>query len=79
MVTNVQQSILEVVADVLECEEDELSTAYGKTENDEWDSVNALRMFTIIENELNIRLDMEAFLKVETIQDIIDLVEAATK
>lgn len=74
MVLNVQQTILKVVADVLECNEDELSTTYSKEENDEWDSVNALRMFVIIENEFKIRLDMETFLKVETIQDIIDLV-----
>ncbi|QDY73373.1 acyl carrier protein [Geobacillus thermoleovorans] len=79
MVTSLEQLILEIVADVLECEEDELSMTYSKEENDKWDSVNTLRMLTSIESEFDIRLDMEKFLKAETIQDIVDLVEATRK
>ncbi|WP_347553117.1 acyl carrier protein (plasmid) [Pseudalkalibacillus hwajinpoensis] len=76
MITSVQQSIIEVVAEILECEEQELSMGYRKEENDEWDSVNTLRMFTSIEAEFNVRLSMEQFLNVETIQDIVSLIEA---
>ncbi|NNU95803.1 acyl carrier protein [Anoxybacillus sp. EFIL] len=79
MVTSLEQLILEIAADVLECEEDELSMTYSKEENDKWDSVNTLRMLTSIESEFDIRLDMEKFLKAETIQDIVDLVEATRK
>lgn len=79
MVTSLEQLILEIVADVLECEEDELSMTYSKEENDKWDSVNTLRMLTSIESEFDIRLDMEKLLKAETIQDIVDLVEATRK
>ncbi|MDO6657354.1 acyl carrier protein [Anaerobacillus sp. 1_MG-2023] len=76
MITSVQQSIIEVVAEILECEESDLSMEFSKEENDEWDSVNTLRMFTSLEAEFNVRLSMEQFLNVETIQDIVNLIEA---
>ncbi|WP_273854157.1 acyl carrier protein [Guptibacillus spartinae] len=76
MITSVQQSIIEVVAEILECEESDLSMGFSKEENDEWDSVNTLRMFTSLEAEFNVRLSMEQFLNVETIQDIVNLIEA---
>lgn len=79
MIASIQQLLFEVVAEILECEEEELSLSYRKEDNENWDSVNALRLFVGIESEFDIQLDMEKFLQVETIRDIVDMVEAAKK
>ncbi|MFC0562527.1 acyl carrier protein [Halalkalibacter alkalisediminis] len=77
MPITVEKIIFAIFADVLEVEEGDVTLDFSKEEDSEWDSVNSLRLFTNIEDEFSIRLDMNEFMNTSTVRGIVELVEAA--
>ncbi|BAB05565.1 acyl carrier protein [Halalkalibacterium halodurans] len=76
MAVVIKEAIFTIFAEVLELEENEITFDFSKEEHSEWDSVNSLRLFTNIEEELDVRLDMNAFMNAATIREVVALVEA---
>ncbi|MFK4469730.1 acyl carrier protein [Bacillus sp. RC252] len=67
--------LTELLADILEVEEEEISFNKELSDYEGWDSVNSLRILTHVEDEFNIRLSMDQYSKVQTIEQLQTLIE----
>ncbi|MCX4748867.1 phosphopantetheine-binding protein [Kitasatospora sp. NBC_01287] len=68
------QVVKEVVAQLLDLEEDGLSMEQPLADIEEWDSVNALRVLVYLERELGEPVDYDRFMKAELLADLSALV-----
>jgi acyl carrier protein len=68
------EKLIELIAEVLDMEPEELSADVGPNQIEEWDSVNALRILTHIETEWGVRLTMEEYAQAQTIGDLAELI-----
>ncbi|MCR6112584.1 acyl carrier protein [Bacillus sp. A301a_S52] len=79
MLTTVEKTVLDIFQDVMELEEADVTLDFSKEEDSEWDSVNSLRLFTNIEAECHVKLDLDKFMAISTVREIVELVEASRK
>ena len=68
------RNVIAVVARELGVEPDVLSLEIGIGDIPEWDSVANLALLFAIEQAFNIVLDMDDMLRIETVEDIVDVV-----
>ncbi|MBY0595861.1 acyl carrier protein [Bacillus bingmayongensis] len=68
-------TLTELLADILEVEEEEIVFNKELSDYEGWDSVNSLRILTHVEDEFNLRLSMERYAKVQTIGELQELIE----
>ncbi|MFA9557769.1 acyl carrier protein [Evansella sp. AB-rgal1] len=71
---NIQDKLIEIIADVIDVEEDALSGEIGPEEIDEWDSVNSLRILTNIETELGVRLPLDEYNRSKSIGELAEII-----
>ncbi|TEA45996.1 acyl carrier protein [Bacillus sp. BH2] len=67
-------TLTELLADILEVEEEEICFNKELSDYEGWDSVNSLRILTHVEDEFNIRLSMDQYSKVQTIAQLQTLI-----
>lgn len=66
------------LVEVLGVDEPQITEGLALAEIDDWDSLNALRLFTNLERDLGATLDYDAFMTAESVGDICRLVTATT-
>ncbi|MCM3651758.1 acyl carrier protein [Metabacillus litoralis] len=71
----VTSTLAELLADILEIEEQDLNFNMRLSDFENWDSVNSLRILTHIEDEFHVRLSMEQYSKVQTVEELRALIE----
>jgi acyl carrier protein len=64
------------VADVLGCDPAEVVPSRRLDELEGWDSMNALRLMTSLEADYGIRLDLRAYVEIDTVDALWALVRA---
>lgn len=64
---NLLQTLIETIADTFDIEGDNLTEETQLEHIEGWDSVNALRLLSAIEDELGLRLNVAQFMKTESI------------
>ncbi|MDG6109123.1 acyl carrier protein [Dactylosporangium aurantiacum] len=62
--------VVEVVAQLLDVDEEELTAQRPLAAIAGWDSVNSLRVLVYLERELNVSLDYERFVAAQTVGDL---------
>lgn len=70
-----KDSLIELLADILEIETSDIDFQEKLSELENWDSVNSLRILTHIEDEFNIRLSMEEYSNIQRINELSELIE----
>lgn len=65
--------LIEVIADVLDMDSEELTGASGPGEPEEWDSVNSLRILTNIEEEFDVKIPFGVYCSTKTIDGLGEL------
>ncbi|MBA9041792.1 acyl carrier protein [Bacillus aryabhattai] len=70
-----KDSLIELLADILEIETSDIDFQEELSELENWDSVNSLRILTHIEDEFNIRLSMEEYSNIQRINELSELIE----
>jgi acyl carrier protein len=73
MSINYTEKLIELISEILDIDESELTPESGPHEIEEWDSVNTLRILTAIESEWNIRLTLEEYNKAQNIKELSEL------
>ncbi|MDH6120725.1 acyl carrier protein [Kitasatospora sp. GAS204B] len=68
------QVVKEVVAQLLDLDEEGLAMDQPLADIEEWDSVNALRVLVYLERELGESVDYDRFMKAELLADLSALV-----
>lgn len=70
-----KDSLIELLADILEIETSDINFQEELSELENWDSVNSLRILTHIEDEFNIRLSMEEYSNIQRVNELSELIE----
>lgn len=70
-----KDSLIELLADILEIETSDIDFQEELSELENWDSVNSLRILTHIEDEFNIRLSMEEYSNIQRVNELSELIE----
>ncbi|WP_150244405.1 acyl carrier protein [Nocardiopsis quinghaiensis] len=65
-----EELLKEVVADLLDVDEDGLAPEVRLADVEGWDSVNALRVLVYLERELGAELDYDAFERARTLGEM---------
>ncbi|MFE9422263.1 acyl carrier protein [Kitasatospora sp. NPDC006697] len=65
-----EQAVKDVVAQLLDLDEETLDAARPLAELEGWDSVNALRVLVFLERELGTSIDYERFMAAESLADL---------
>lgn len=73
-----EQLVREVVAQLLDLDEDELTMDQPLPEIAGWDSVNALRVLVFLEREAGAPLDYDGFMDATNLGDLAAIVAEAT-
>lgn len=71
--------VVEVVAQLLDVDEEELTTDRSLAGIAGWDSVNSLRVLVYLERELNVSLDYERFVAAQTVGDLASITADAQR
>jgi len=69
------EQIRELVADVLDLDEDKVTAALSPDDTEYWDSMNHLRLVTALEEEFDIKLTMDEVQSIENVGDIYAVVK----
>jgi len=72
----VDEQIKELVADVLDLDEDEITAELSPDDTEYWDSMNHLRLVTALEEEFDIKLTMDEVQSIENVGDIYAVVKS---
>ncbi len=70
------EQIKELVADVLDLDEDEITAELSPDDTEYWDSMNHLRLVTALEEEFDIKLTMDEVQSIENVGDIYAVVKS---
>lgn len=73
------KSVVSTICDVLDLTEEEISITTMIDQVDEWDSLAQINIISQLEKEFSIFVEIEAFEKLLSVQDIIDLIEIKSK
>lgn len=75
-----ETQFLEMIADILEIELDEISLSTDYREDiEDWDSLKGFAIITNIDDELNVLIEVEAFEEMNTIGDLYQYVTEHSK
>lgn len=74
--SNMNDTIVEVVADIFELDESEVADQLTPDMVDVWDSLSQLRLVTSLEQEFDIKFSMEEIESIDTIGRLKELVRA---
>ncbi|MBF9068414.1 acyl carrier protein [Streptacidiphilus fuscans] len=66
--------VIEVVAQVLDLDEDEVAVDANFADLPGWDSVNAMRVLVLLERELGEPVDYDSFASAHTVADMVEAV-----
>jgi len=69
-----QAIINRLVADVLDVDEDEITSELSPDNTEYWDSMNHLRLVTALEEEFDIKLSMDEVQSIEKVGDIYTII-----
>ena len=69
------QRIKQILTNVLEVKEDEITDSFGPGDADLWDSMNNLHLITALEEEFQIHLTMDEIRQMDTFGRIKEIVE----
>jgi acyl carrier protein len=69
-----EQTVIEVIAQLLDIDEEELTADRPLARIAGWDSVNSLRVLVYLERELGTSLDYERFVAAQTVGDVAKIV-----
>lgn len=72
----VRNRIKDIAAEVFQKDVTSIELAMGPDEIDNWDSLNHLRLITEVEASFSLRLTMQQIQKIESLEDIAQLVAA---
>ena len=72
-------SVVSTICDVLDLTAEEISITTMIDQVDEWDSLAQINIISQLEKEFNIFVEIEAFEKLLSVQDIVDLIEIKSK
>ena len=64
------QVVKDVVAQLLDLDEESLAMDQPLAELEDWDSVNALRVLVYLERELDTSIDYDRFMRAEALRDL---------
>ncbi len=70
------EQIRELVADVLDLDEDKVTAELSPDDTEYWDSMNHLRLVTALEEEFDIKLTMDEVQSIENVGDIYAVVKS---
>lgn len=73
------KSVVSTICDVLDLTAEEISITTMIDQVDEWDSLAQINIISQLEKEFSIFVEIEAFEKLLSVQDIIDLIEIKSK
>jgi acyl carrier protein len=73
-----EQIVKQVIAELLDVDEEGLTAALPLASIEGWDSVNALRVLVYLERELGGALDFDQYMKAERLGDLMGLSQAKT-
>ncbi|BFT74192.1 acyl carrier protein [Paenibacillus sp. P36] len=65
------KALKEVVADVLDMDENDLHDEMRMEELPDWDSVNAVRLMVHLESALGVRLPVEQVMNAQSLKDLL--------
>lgn len=67
--------IKELIADVLDLDEEDITAELSPDDTEYWDSMNHLRLVTALEEEFDIKLTMDEVQSIENVGDIYAVVK----
>jgi acyl carrier protein len=70
-----EQSVKQIIAELIDVDEERLTVETQFSSIDGWDSVNALRLLVFLEREVGSSLDYDRFMKCERIGDLVSLLK----
>lgn len=76
MENSVEEKIREIIAEILEVEEDSITDDFSPESTDTWDSLNNLKMITALEENFSISLTMEEISSMVNFGKIKDVVSS---
>jgi acyl carrier protein len=74
-----EQKLKEVIADIFDIEEDEISEEMTSDTFEKWDSLNHLRLVTALEGEFDISFTMDEINTMKSYPNIVELVMTHSK
>ena len=74
MPPSTEAKLKEILAEILEVDPDRITDSFGPEDAELWDSLNALRLVTAIEQSFEIRLDMAEIAKMASFGAICETV-----
>ena len=75
MSSEIKQRVFKLVSDVLMVSIDKIHEDLTVGDIPEWDSLGHVSIISRVESEFNITLDMDQALDIESIEDIIDILD----
>ena len=76
--SNIAEKVFLETAKILEVSVDKLSLETGVGDIPEWDSLGHTRVIVGLEEVFDMMIDVEEALEIETMQDIVELIEEKT-
>ena len=74
-----KNEILKVIANSLNIDLKKLTDEMGPGDIPEWDSLGHQNLIMALENKYKIKLDIDEVLEMETVEEIIDILQAKVK
>lgn len=72
---NTEEIIIEIISTVLDIPESDLNVDMAFSDIPEWDSLNHVHIISTIEEEFGFRFSLDMMMDIETIRDVVDIVE----
>lgn len=69
-----ETKIKQIIADIIDLDEDEVTSELAPDDTGYWDSMNHLRIVTALEEEFGINLTMEEVVSIGSVGDIYNIV-----
>ena len=77
--TNMREKIYKVIAKSLNIDPSSLQEDLGPGDITEWDSLNHISLISALEQEFQVKLDVDEALDMETVGDIVEIFEEKIK
>ena len=73
---NTIEQLIEIIAEVIDIDQEILSADIGPEHIEEWDSVNTLRILTNIEMEMGVRVPLSTYKEAKTIGELAEVIRS---
>lgn len=71
----IQEKIIEIIASTLGLPKIEIHMETGPNNLSEWDSVNTLRIYSELQEELHVKLPFKMYMKAKNVGELVNLYE----